>query len=743
MTAVPNPETFTLPREWQVLLDMGLSVIPVPRNRKVSALAWKAFQTARADAATVRRWAAQESNIAVVTGALSGLVALDLDNAEAVAEAEAKGLPDTVTVRTPRGLHVWFKHPGGVVPNVTALRSGWDIRGDGGYVMAPSSYFVPDADDLADGKVEGGYSFENPPGLFDVAPMPEWLLTMLRQYKAPKNRERDNVRQIRQTGAWAEAALRNELIKLSNAPSGERNKALNKAAFSLAQIVAGEHLDETEVRRRLFTTAAAIGLKNDETGPTIESGFTAGMKEPRHPPEQSHSPRQQEGVDPETGEILDAGGVTLSDFRAYMPAHNYIFAPSGEPWPAASVNSRIAPIALLNANGEPVLDDKGKPKHLTAAAWLDQNKPVEQLTWAPGEPQVVNGRLISDGGWIARPGCAVFNLYRPPIPLAGDADKAGPWIEHLRRVYPEDAEHLIHWLAHRVQRPADKINHAIVMGGSQGIGKDTILEPVKAAIGPWNFNEVSPQNLLGRFNGFVKSVIMRVSEARDLGDVDRFAFYDHMKTYTAAPPDVLRVDEKHVREDAVFNVCGVIITTNHKSDGIYLPADDRRHYVAWSDCTRDTFAPDYWNKLYGWYRDGGTGHVAAYLRALPLDRFDAKAPPPKTAAFWDIVASNQAPEDAELADALEKLGRPSVTTVASIAALADSSFAEWLDDRRNARRIPHRLEQCGYRAVRCPSTSDGRWKVAGRNVVIYARRELATREAIAAAERYAMEVRQW
>ena len=28
-------------------------------------------------------------------------------------------------------------------------------------------------------------------------------------------------------------------------------------------------------------------------------------------------------------------------------------------------------------------------------------------------------------------------------------------------------------------------------------------------------------------------------EARDLGDVDRFAFYDHMKAYTAAPPDVV------------------------------------------------------------------------------------------------------------------------------------------------------------------------------------------------------------
>ncbi len=82
-----------------------------------------------------------------------------------------------------------------------------------------------------------------------------------------------------------------------------------------------------------------------------------------------------------------------------------------------------------------------------------------------------------------------------------------------------------------MQRPHEKINHALVLGGKQGIGKDTLLEPVKHAVGPWNFIEVSPQQVLGRFNGFLKSVILRVSEARDLGDFDRFAFYDHMKSY--------------------------------------------------------------------------------------------------------------------------------------------------------------------------------------------------------------------
>ena len=57
----------------------------------------------------------------------------------------------------------------------------------------------------------------------------------------------------------------------------------------------------------------------------------------------------------------------------------------------------------------------------------------------------------------------------------------------------DDIEHIILWFAHRVQRPQEKLNHALVLGGEPGIGKDTMIEPVKRAVGPWNVVEVSPQ----------------------------------------------------------------------------------------------------------------------------------------------------------------------------------------------------------------------------------------------------------
>jgi hypothetical protein len=142
------------------------------------------------------------------------------------------------------------------------------------------------------------------------------------------------------------------------------------------------------------------------------------------------------------------------------------------------------------------------------------------VTWAPGEPPIIEDRVVNQGGWLMKPGAKVFNLYLGPVITHGDATKAGPWLELLHALYPDDSQRILWFLAHRVQRPHEKINHGLVLGGKQGIGKDTLLETIRYAVGPWNFQEVSPGNLLGRFNPFVKSVVLRVSEARDLGDLD-------------------------------------------------------------------------------------------------------------------------------------------------------------------------------------------------------------------------------
>jgi hypothetical protein len=139
------------------------------------------------------------------------------------------------------------------------------------------------------------------------------------------------------------------------------------------------------------------------------------------------------------------GGISIDDFHAYMPMYQYIFAPARDIWPAASINARLPKVEVV---------EDGEAKQITASAWLDRNKPVEQMTWAPGMPTIIRDRLISLGGWIDHKGVNVFNLYRPPTIRLGDPTKASPWMKHLRRVYPDGASHIAMWLAHRVQRRA-------------------------------------------------------------------------------------------------------------------------------------------------------------------------------------------------------------------------------------------------------------------------------------------------
>lgn len=450
-----------------------------------------------------------------------------------------------------------------------------------------------------------------------------------------------------------------------------------------------------------------------------------GLEIPAIPPVRKPRARKPR---PEDNVVSWFAGAGLEDFYAYMPGHAYLYIPTRELWPAASVNGRITPWPMTTAS-----------KKIKPSDWLDRNRPVEQMVWDPNEPLLITGKVMQVSGYAKHDGATVFNLYRPPEFCGGVGINAGPWCEHLRRIYPEDADHIEKYLAYKAQNPGSKINHAIVLGGAQGIGKDTLLVPVRHAIGPWNCQDASPSQIMGRFNGFAKSVLLVISEARDLGDVDRFAFYDHSKTYLAAPPDVIRVDEKNLREHYVANVCGVIITTNHKTDGLYVPADDRRHYIAWSEATREQFSADYWTTLYGWYQSGGIGDVISYLLTMDLSDFDPKAPPPKTPAFWAVVQSNEAPESGELRDVIDELQKPEAVTVAHLVTAANSlklfDFADELKDRRTRRSMPHKLERVGYVPVRNPDSDDGLFRVGGKRQTVYASKKLSLADQIAAARR--------
>src|SRR5262249_46460209 len=336
-----------------------------------------------------------------------------------------------------------------------------------------------------------------------------------------------------------------------------------------------------------------------------------------------------------------------------------------------------------------------------ASVWLAKNHSIEALTWDPGKPEFIHDCVVVDGGYIDKPGATTLNFYRPPPDIKlGDPAQATRWVEHWRKLYPTDADHIIAWLAHRVQHPGIKINHALVLGGAPKIGKDTLLEAVVRTVGEWNFKNIKLNHLISKNNEFLKTLIVRLSEARDVGEHGRCDLYrlnDHVKDMLATPPDTLRINEKYINEYYILNRAGMIITTNYR-DGLCLPADDRRHDVNFSERRGEEFPKEFWNKFWARYDAGGFNHVAALLYQYDLSNFDPKAEPPKTDAFWYMVEANRGVAYGELADAIDALKNPPVLTINELMAIAPG--LEWLSDPSKRKLTAHRLTDCQYIAVR-------------------------------------------
>lgn len=121
--------------------EFGLTVIPIPRDRKKTITSWKPYQNTAADISTLRRWFGKRpQNIGIICGAVSGgLSVRDFDSAESYARWAvehprlAKSLP---TVATARGRHVWARMS--PVPRFREFKDG-ELRTDKHYVVAPSS----------------------------------------------------------------------------------------------------------------------------------------------------------------------------------------------------------------------------------------------------------------------------------------------------------------------------------------------------------------------------------------------------------------------------------------------------------------------------------------------------------------------------------------------------------------------------------------------------------------------------
>ena len=131
-----------------------------------------------------RRWPG--ANIGIVTGPESGILVLDVDGKtgeESLIDLERRGfhLPDTLTVRTGGGgQHLYFLWPQGadVRNSQSKIALGLDIRGQGGYAVAPPSLHA------------SGARYEVNESAIPPVSAPEWLLSLIREPQGAQARHR-------------------------------------------------------------------------------------------------------------------------------------------------------------------------------------------------------------------------------------------------------------------------------------------------------------------------------------------------------------------------------------------------------------------------------------------------------------------------------------------------------------------------------------------------------------------------
>jgi hypothetical protein len=169
-------------------------------------------------------------------------------------------------------------HPGVRVPNsARRVGEGLDVRGDGGYVVAPPSrHGSARRYRWMDGRTE-----QLALRAHALPPMPAWLLELAASTESERHLSQPVMLPPDSAAAYAKTAVEREALDVAAAAHGERNDRLNRAAFNLGQLVGAQLLDELAVTEVLVAAALAAGPDERKIRATVRRGLRAGMRRPR------------------------------------------------------------------------------------------------------------------------------------------------------------------------------------------------------------------------------------------------------------------------------------------------------------------------------------------------------------------------------------------------------------------------------------------------------------------------------
>jgi hypothetical protein len=287
-------------------------------------------------------------------------------------------------------------------------------------------------------------------------------------------------------------------------------------------------------------------------------------------------------------------------------------------------------------------------RKIEASVCFDENrqekgaKALVGITYAAGESVLVS-----------RDGDIYGNRWRdarPPV-AAGDIT---PWLDHCRKLVPDasELEHIFDVMAFKVQHPEIKINHAVLHGGDQGSGKDTMWAPfIWSVCGPHLKNRglLDNDTMSSQFGYALESEILILNELKEPDAKERRALANKLKPVIAAPPDMLSVNRKGLHPYQMANRMFVLAFSNDQVP-ISLDSQDRRWFCVWSHAPKMT--PDAAAKMWKWYAAGGFAAIGAWLHARDVAAFNPGAAPAMTEFKLNLVEHGLSMAESYLVEAM-------------------------------------------------------------------------------------------
>lgn len=268
-----------------------------------------------------------------------------------------------------------------------------------------------------------------------------------------------------------------------------------------------------------------------------------------------------------------------------------------------------------------------------------------------------------------------FNLWQRPEWMDADLpenvtdDEVAPWLNLVRDLMPgeDDSEYFIQRVMAFVHEPAVKRRSAVILQGGQGVGKDTVLTPLRYLVGYMNYRSITTNMVCSDFNDWARGARLCVLAEIDLSN--RRDVMDKLKDMITG--DELTINAKFQNRVSAPNVIEFFGTTNHEN-ALALEGDDRRYWVYGTKFTAAEFLQKH-EGVHGWMKDeANLLKLVGWLKQRKYNRALVNGIPPLTEAKRNMVEMSMSPIEIEIQNLFDEHHADVAGNIISLKNLTDT-----------------------------------------------------------------------